>query len=551
MPHRQPSSTPQYTSRRHGWYVAAAACALVVGSVVGVDHLQRQPTGPVLQPDAAPWVWDNAAFGIKVSSLRLVPEASNTLLTGSFSRQHGAANNSLPPGALLETQLPHWKDQSMERLLLKLPQLGGSSMQGRLLQEAMRDALRAGMESHDPQDAQDAQEAALALQWLAFQDRQFLAQLGENKQLHIAASLGQQPLHVRNAGTESGLLLGSGAKGTQLWSQPAFVSRDSGASWEISDQQLPSSIDRQGWVSPRIGFIWHQLESALLVTHDGGLTWKQPTIASPLTMAPRPKPESNEEPAFIQEWRNSLKLQSLHPYVWGDTLHDPALDERHETLLTANGQGQVMGWSTRWTRTVQNTESGSKTFGPWQPAMTRQFLLQIDDPLMVRITDLQEAVDAPAIDNAPSDIWLHAADGSITLQRDEQLYHLDASNWQWQRPAALPQPVLQRPFSRSNVWVGNHVWVTHAEGPALLDIAACLLPSEMKWSKRCDKAGANAYYVSRDLGQSWQPFRLPDPSNSHIVGWDESAKKLLVARTASSDAEHTQVSFAHYSLPSN
>lgn len=539
-PSAPPASPARWPRRRIG--VAATALLALLGTVLAIDHLQRQPSGPMLQASAAPWVWDHADFGIQLDSLRLVANDQATLLTGALSRSHAAPSDSLPPGALLETQWPDWVELRQQRLLQQLPGTGGT-LQGQLLQEALRDAVRHSMSTGD---------AALALQWLPFMDRQFIAPLGSTPQLQITASLGQKPLLLQPGGTPSTWLLGAHAKGTQIWSQPAFVSQDRGATWTLSTQQMPQAIDQQVWASPQIGVAWQRLEHALLLSHDSGQTWAQPRVETPLTMAAQAATAPTDDaPAMVQAWRERTTLRSLDPFLWGDQAPDPAIDARHETLLTRSADGQIRGWTTRWTRSVQQPDSTQRTYGEWQPALTRRFGLDVHTPGVARITDIQTDAAAPAIDDASTDRWMTAADGSVSVQRDRQLHHLDAATGQWQAPVALPHRSLQAPLLRTQVWVGRQAWIAHAASPSLLDMAACLLPRSMAIAQRCHTPSAHSYYASRDQGRTWVPFQLPEDHLQRIVGWDDHAQKLLVASAPATPETglHHHLQLTPYALP--
>jgi hypothetical protein len=535
-----PASPVRWPRRRIG--VAAIALLTLLGTVLAIDHLQRQPSGPMLQASAAPWVWDHTDFGIQLDSLRLVANDQATLLTGAFSRSHDAPSDSLPPGALLETQWPDWVELRQQRLLQQLPGTGGT-LQGQLLQEALREAVQQSMSTGD---------ATLALHWLPFTDRQFIAPLGSTPQLQITASLGQEPLLLQPGGTPSTWQLGANTKGTQIWSQPTFISQDQGVTWTLSSQQMSKAIDQQVWVTPQIGVAWQRLEHALLLTHDSGQTWAQPRVETPLTMAAQPATAPTDDaPAMVQAWRERTTLHSLDPFLWGDQAHDPAIDARYETLLTRSADGQIRGWTTRWTRTLQHPDSTQRTYGEWLPALTRRFGLDVRTPGVARITDIQTDAAAPAIDDALTDLWMTAADGNVSLQRDRRLHYLDAATGQWQAPVTLPHRSLQAPFLRTQVWVGRQTWISHAASPSLLDMAACLLPRRMAIAQRCHVPSAHSYYASRDQGRTWTPFQLPENHLQRIVGWDEHAQSLLVASapSASKTRLHHQLQLTPYALP--
>lgn len=526
-------------------YGLVAGLAAFMGGILAIDHLQRQPSGALLQASAVPWVWENENFGIQLDSLRLVSNGHAPLLTGAISRGSTAAPESLPPGALLEMQLPDWIAQRQQQLLQQLPSTG-SSLPGRLLQEALQAAVQQAISA-----GSDAASDELARQWLHFTDRQFIAPLGHTPQLQITASLGQKPLLLRPAGNASTWLLGSNAQGEHLWSQPAFTSTDQGATWTLSTQQMPGAIDQQAWANPETGVAWQRLEHGLLLTQDGGQTWAQPRVETPLTKAPRPAIAPDDAPAMVRAWRESTSLRSLDPDLWGDLAHDPAIDARHETLLSRTADGHIRGWSTRWTRTVQDADSDRRSYGEWKAVLTRSFGLEVHTPGVVRITDLHNDTMAPAIDDNASEPWMTAPDGSISVQRDEQLHHWDATTSQSLPAVTLPHRSLHKPFMRHQVWVGHQAWIVHTESLSVLDIATCLLPRRMPAAQRCDHPSAQTYYASRDRGRSWTPFQLPKHRHQRVLGWDEHAQKLLVAHAPSAPEVHLhhQLELTHYPLP--
>ena len=529
-------------SRRVRW-IAASAFALVSAAVL-FDHWQRRASGPQLQASSQHWPLVDDNFQIQPESLRLQSYADSQVLTGRFSRTLDAAPNSLPPGALLETLLPQWQQhRSATSRQLPLPS-AGNSMQAHLLEEALRSAL----ENAQPTDAAE-DERTQALQRLNFRDRQFIAHLSPSGPLQITASWAAPALQL-HAGSGSGqLLLGAKTEGQHWWSQSAFSSSDQGQSWKWSkQQQLPEPLDQFGWVQPQTAFAWNSLEQALLISYDGGSTWGQPPVHTPLTMAA--VPESTPPPAYsAAAWHARHALKAFTPAVWGDLAADPLLQVEYETLLTPGPAAQLRGWSIRWARTLD--EQGSPQ-GNWQAALTRRFTLLIPPaPEPIQVQSIETADDIAALPRYPSGQLMRSSDGSLTWLQQGKAQHLDPKTWRWQAPVDLPRPAWHH-TSTSQLWTGNQVWISRSSGHALLDIASCLLPARWTVHERCNQQRSHAFHFSRDQGHSWQGFELPHSADSHIVGWNETQQMLLVAEPSSEadkDSHSPALSLRYYALP--
>ena len=538
---------PVSASRRTRWLAVSAL--LLVGVVALADQWQRRSTGPLLQASLQRWSLGNDHFDIKPDSLQLQPFAGASVITGSFSRAIDAPQDSLPEGLLLETLLPEWQKRSAAQApQLPMPPLG-TSMQERLLQEALRSAQENAQSGNAPEDAR-----AQALQWLSFRDRQFIAHLPATGPLQINASLAAPQLNLYSASTAGGLLLQAPVDGQYLWSQSAFTSADHGRHWQWQAQpQLPKALDQFGWVSPQISFGWRSPEKALLISYDGGNTWSQPPVQSPLTMAPTTKPAPSPAPHSAAAWSAQHELKAFAPAIWGDLAADPLLEAEYETLLTPDQSGpssQLLGWSTRWTRTLN---AQGKPQGEWQAALTRRFTLHIPPaPAPMQVRDISPADDIDAIHRYPSGHLLRSSNGGLTRLYQGTVRHLDARTGRWQAAVRLPLPLWHH-SSAAQLWTGNSVWISRSSSPALLDLASCLLPKHMPLHARCRQQNSQSLHISRDQGRSWQGFALPHAAHSHIVGWDEEKQMLLVAEQSAEPAGDTgkppAVSLVHYAIP--
>ena len=543
-PQRTPTMPqPVFASRRARWLATSAL--LVIGVVVLADQWQRRPSGPLLQASSQRWSLGNNDFEIQLDSLQLQPLAGTSLITGSFSRAIDAAPDSLPPGLLLETLLPEWQTRSAaQSRQLPLPSLG-TSMQERLLQEALRTAQENARSGNLPED-----DKAQALQWLSFRDRQFIAQLPATGPLQINASLAAPGLDLHSGNAPGRLLLEAGTDGHHLWSQSTFTSADHGLHWQWQAQpELPKALDQFGWVNPQTSFGWRSLEKALLISHDGGNTWGQPTVQTPLAVAAT-EPVPPPAPHSAAAWHAKHELKAFAPAIWGDLATDPLLEAEYETLLAPDLSGQLRGWSTRWTRTLnpQGTPQGE-----WQAALTRRFTLHIPPaPAPLQVRDISPADDIDAIHRHPSGQLLRSSNGGLTRLYKGSVQHLDVQTGRWQAPVRLPLPRWHH-SSTAQLWTGNSVWISHSSSPALLDLASCLLPDRMPLHARCKQPNSQAFHISRDQGRSWQGFTLPHAAHSHIVGWDEEKQMLLVAEPIAEPVGDTAkapgVSLVHYAIP--
>lgn len=528
---------PFALSRRSYW--AAAIALFVLVSAVTIDQLQRHSAGTTLQASTQQWQFNDEAFDLDPASLRLLPSAHSTLITGSLSRKWEAAEDSLPPGELLELQLPQWRERRAQQIREK-SLAHTRHFQDPFLREALQSAIDTALAGSD---AEMDNERAQALQWLNFRDRQFIAQLTPQRGFEIRASLGEAPLTVRPTHTAKHWLLNVDNHGKYVWSDGAFSSTDDGANWQFAPQrEQPSELSQQGWVSAETGFIWHHLEQALLITTDGGSTWSTPEVNTPLPAAAvNVDVDVQSLPASLSD--SHFRLPSFVPAIWSDISSVQTTETRFEFLFQTLPSGRTLGWSTRWERTLN--ASGTPT-GEWQAALTRRFTLAIDAAShSVEVQDLKPERELQPIDSTSHWPVTRNPDGSMVWWREASVQYFEPKTEHWNAPVALPQPLLHRGVGQNQFWATQDIWIIQSRAHALLDIFTCLLPKRMPLQARCDETHASAYAFSRDQGRSWQHFQLPQPIHNHIVGWDAQANQLLVARQAQ---DTHQLQLQHYRL---
>lgn len=534
--HRIALTMPFELSRRSRWTVVTIL--LLLSSTITVDQLQRHPGGTQLPASTQQWQLDDDAFILDPASLRLLPSAQSTLITGSLSRKLEASEDTLPPGELLELQLPQWRERSVEQTLTKALPIA-QTLQEHMVREALQHAIDA---AQPPSKTELTNEQAQALHWLSFRDRQFIAQLTPQHGFDIRASLGQKPLTVRSVDSSGQLLLNVDVRGKYVWSDGAFSSTDDGASWQFAPQrEQPSEIDQQGWVNARTGFIWHSLEQALLITTDGGSTWATPHVITPLPSAAAAVDDAEDLPASLSA--SQYRLPSFAPAIWSDIQPPQPTQTRFEFLFQTLPAGRVLGWSSRWERRL---DANNTPTGEWKATLTRRFSLEIDPANnTVKVLGLKPEKELQPIDNTTRWPVTRNPDGSMTLWREASVQYFDPETEHWQVPVALPLPLLHRGVGHNKFWATPDIWISQSQAPALLDMFACLLPETMPLQARCNEERARAYAFSRDQGRSWQHFQLPNAMHSHIVGWDAQAQQLLVAQQLQ-DAQPLQL--LHYRL---
>lgn len=261
--------------------------ALIV--ITSIDSDQLKPIGVSLRPEATFKVPEDEPFDLL--DARLQPTRSGSLLSGELFDLRPRDSDAMPPGDVLDIQIPQRAAQLRER---EISQAAAGTA----------DRPRFGL--------------------LQGQKRQYIATLDAGGKVNIRATLLADRLDFFTLPGSATMLLDSGEssgdKGSSaILMQQGFISGDEGRSWRFDAAQLvPHSFIVNGFVSQTDGFQLYDDE--FFVTRDASKTWQ------------------------------SFDIMAA---VWKDTPEQAGIDRRFEWILLPASQGMAVGWSTRWERPAQ------------------------------------------------------------------------------------------------------------------------------------------------------------------------------------------------------